>query len=309
MTEEKKIIQNQKHLTSFDLKTELLIEALFENNIVDDFNVVIKPNGLFYRKFSKDKMNIALDPNNSDVLNIDISRDGFYDILPESFTHNFRHSGSTTNPVEEFKIRKKEEKEARHFFNPIENELFRFRHSIEKNESAFFLNLRANGLVDIIKSILVFEKNIPDTLVVKMFYALLQQKENANQNIEEIILILEEILEEKVTFTSSNIKLENVNDVNEVEKDFIMGINTTLESNQEIYLKKYNFIIGPLRNSDQLNNYFENQTMHSFLNSFFNLFLPFHVQYTFEILLKKKDQKFSMEDSEYKSRLGISTIL
>ncbi|CAM3750290.1 hypothetical protein FLGE108171_13310 [Flavobacterium gelidilacus] len=309
MSEEKKIIQNQRHLTSFDLKTELILEALFENNIVDDFNVVIRPNGLFFRKFSKDRMNISLDSNNSDVLNIDVSRDGFYDVLPESFSHNFRQSGSTTNPVEEFKIRKKEEKEARHFFNPIENELFRFRHAIEKNESDFFLNLRANGLVDIIKSILVFEKNIPDTLVVKMFYALLQQKENANQNIEEIILILEEIIEEKVTFTSSNIKLENVSDVNEVEKDFIMGINTTLESNQEIYLKKYNFIIGPLKNSNNLNSYFENQTMHSFLNSFFNLFLPFHVQYTFEVLLKKKDQKFSIDDQKFKSRLGISTIL
>lgn len=309
MSEEKKIIQNQRHLTSFDLKTELILEALFENNIVDDFNVVIRPNGLFFRKFSKDRMNISLDFNNSDVLNIDISRDGFYDVLPESFSHNFRQSGSTTNPVEEFKIRKKEEKEARHFFNPIENELFRFRHAIEKNESDFFLNLRANGLVDIIKSILVFERNIPDTLVVKMFYALLQQKENANQNIEEIILILEEIIEEKVTFTSSNIKLENVSDVNEVEKDFIMGINTTLESNQEIYLKKYNFIIGPLKNSNNLNSYFENQTMHSFLNSFFNLFLPFHVQYTFEVLLKKKDQKFSIDDQKFKSRLGISTIL
>ena len=261
MSEEKKIIKNQRHLTSFDLKTELILEALFENNIIDDFNVVIKPNGLFYRKFSKDRMNISLDSNNSDVLNIDISRDGFYDVLPESFSHNFRQSGSTTNPVEEFKIRKKEEKEARHFFNPIENELFRFRHAIEKNESNFFLNLRANGLVDIIKSILVFEKNIPDTLVVKMFYALLQQKENANQNIEEIIL------------------------------------------------KKYNFIIGPLKNSNNLSNYFENQTMHSFLNSFFNLFLPFHVQYTFEVLLKKKDQKFSMDDQKFKARLGISTIL
>lgn len=309
MSKEKKIIQNQRHLTSFDLKTELILEALFENNIIDDFDVVIKPNGLFYRRFSKDKMNISLDPNNSDILNIDVSRDGFYDVLPESFTHNFRQSGSTSNPVEEFKIRKKEEKEARHFFNPIENELFRFRHAIEKNESDFFLKLRANGLVDIIKSILVYEKNIPDTLVVKMFYALLQQKENANQNIEEIILILEEIIGEKVTFTSRNIKLENVSDVNEEENDFIMGINTTLESNQEIYLKKYNFIVGPLKNSNELNNYFKNQTMHSFLNSFFNLFLPFHVQYSYEILLKKKDQKFAMDNNEYKSRLGISTIL
>lgn len=309
MTIEKKIIQNQRNLTSFDIKTELILQALFESNMIDDFNVVIKPNGLFYRKFSKDKMNISSDVHDADILNIDISRDGFYDVLPESFTHNFRQSGSTTNPVEEFKIRKKEEKEARHFFNPIENELFRFRHAIEKNESDFFLKLRANGLVDIIKSILVFEKNIPDLLVVKMFYALVQQKENANQSIEEIILILEEILEEKVTFTSSNIKLENVSDVNEVEKDFIMGINTTLESNEEIYLKKYNFIVGPLKNSDHLNSYFENQTMHSFLNSFFNLFLPFHVQYTYEILLKRKDQKFLMDNNEYKSRLGISTIL
>lgn len=309
MSVKKEIIENQRHLTSFDLKTELILEALFQNGIIEDFNVVIKPNGLFYRKFSKDKMNISLDSNNSEVLNIDISRDGFYDVLPESFSHNFRQSGSTSNPVEEFKIRKKEEKEARYFFNPIENELFRFRHAIEKNESDFFLNLRANGLVDIIKSILVFENNIPQDLVVKMFYALLQQKENANQNIEEIILILEEIIEEKVTFTSNNIKLENVSDVNEVEKEFVMGVNTTLESNQEIYLKKYNFIIGPLKNSNQLNNYFENQTMYSFLNSFFNLFLPFHVQYTFEVLLKGEDQKFSMDDQKFKSRLGISTIL
>lgn len=309
MTTKRKIIEDQRHLTSFDVKIEVLLDALFKENIADDLDVIIKPKGLFYRKFSKDKMNIALDHNNSDLLNIEVSRDGFYDILPESFTHNFRQSGSNSNPVEEFKIRKKEEKEARHFFNPIENELFRFRYAIEKNESDFFLNLKANGLVDIIKSVLVFEKNIPDPLIVKMFYALLQQKENSNQNIEEIIKILEEIIEEKVTFTSNNIKLENVSDVNEAEKDFIMGINTTLESNQEIYLKKYSFVIGPLKNSSDLNNYFQNQTMHSFLNSFFNLFLPFHVQYNFEILLNKEDQMFSMDSSEFKTRLGISTIL
>ncbi|MFD2908221.1 hypothetical protein ACFSX9_05685 [Flavobacterium ardleyense] len=309
MTTKRKIIEDQRHLTPFDIKTELILDALFKDNIADDFDVIIKPKGLFYRKYSKDRLNIALDHNDSDLLNIEISRDGFYDILPESFSHNFRQSGGSSNPVEEFKIRKKEEKEARYFFNPIENELFRFRLAIEKNEADFFLNLRADGLVDIIKSILVFEKNIPDKLIVKMFYALLQQKENSNQNIEEIILILQEIIEEKVTFTSNNIKLENVSDVNETEKDFIMGINTTLESNHEIYLKKYNFILGPLKNSNDLNKYFKNQTMHSFLNSFFNLFLPFHVQYNFEVLLNEEDQKFSMDSSEYKTRLGISTIL
>ncbi len=307
MSKEKYFINNQKNLTPFDLRVELLLESLLKNKI-DDSNIVFRNNGLFYRKFSKDKMQISTDPNDSDILNIDISRDGFYDILPESVSHNYSNTDSN-NPVQEFKTRKKEEKEARHFFNPIENELFRFKHAIEQNESLFFSSLNANGIVDIIKTILVFKKNIPDTLVVKMFYALLQQKENSKQDITEIVSILDQIIEEKITYTVTNIKLEHLSDDNEKSDDFIMGINTTLESYEEIFLKKYTFKVGPLKNSNTLTNYFENGVMESFLNNFFNLFLPFHVQYAFEMVLKKKDEQFSMEEQEFKSRLGISTIL
>ncbi|WP_445456856.1 hypothetical protein [Flavobacterium sp. HNIBRBA15423] len=308
MSKKKTFIENQRNLTPFDLRTELLLDSLLQNKI-DDFNIVIKPNGLFYRKFSKDKMSINRDSIDTDILNIEISRDGFYDILPESISHNYRNSDSFSNPVEEFKTRKKEEKEARNFFNPIENELFRFKYAIEKNESSFFSNLNANGIVDIIKTILVFEENIPDKLVVKMFYALLQLKDNSNQNIDEIVSILEQIINEKVTYKTSYIKLENVNDNVDESNDLIMGINTTLESSERIFLKKYNFIIGPLKKSEELSKYFQNQLMESFLNNFFNLFLPFHVQYSFEVTLNKKDQAFSMDEKQYKSRLGISTIL
>lgn len=308
MTEEQTFIDNQKKLTPFDLRAELLLESLLENNI-DDLNIVLRSNGLFYRKFSKDKMSISYDLIDKEILNIDISRDGFYDVLPESISHNFRNSNKGNNPVEEFKARKREEKEARHFFNPIENELFRFRHSIEKNESHFFSNLSANGIVDIIKTILVFKQNIPDDLVVKMFYAILQQKDNSNQNIDGIVNTLEQILEEKVTYKTKNIQLESLIDNIEESNDFIMGINTTLESNEEIYLKKYSFTIGPLKNSENLNHYFKNEVMDSFLNNFFNLFLPFHVQYDFDLILNKENQLFLMDDKQYKSRLGISTIL
>ena len=308
MSKEKLFITNQRHLTPFDLKVELLVDSLLQNQI-DDFNIVLSPKGLFYRKFSKDKMKITTDANDSDILNIDISRDGIYDILPESISHNFVGTDTNRSPLDEFKTRKKEEKEARHFFNPIENEFFRFRHSIEQNESNFFSSLNANGIVDIIRTILVFSQPIPDTLVVKMFYALLQQKENAKQDITEIVSILETIIEEKVNFTSENIKLERLSDKNEDANDLIMGINTTLESSEEIFLKKYHFTIGPLKKSNDLKDYFKNEVMDSFLNNFFNLFLPFHFQYTYNVTLKKKDQEFSMDEKEFKSRLGISTIL
>ena len=300
--------ENFKHLTTFDLRAELLFDMLLKNKN-DDLNIVLKPNGVFFRKYSKDTMNVATDVNDYDVLNIDISRDGFYDILPESITHNYRNRDQRNDASQEFKIRKKEEKEARHFYSPLENELFRFRHQIEKYESDFFSKISTNGIADIIRMILGVEDNIPDLLAVKMFYALMKQKGNAGQSVEDISLILEKILGEKVSFTSKNIRLENANDIEEGSGDMIMGITTTLQSSQEIFLKKYNFNIGPLKNPDNLPNYFDQQVLQNFLNTFFNLFLPFQVQYSFEIQLNAEDEVFSMDDTIYKSRLGISTVI
>lgn len=300
--------ENYRRLAPFDLRAELLFEALQKAKI-DDLDIVLKPNGVFFRKYSKDTMNISTDVNDSDILIIDLSRDGFYDILPESITHNYRNRDQRNDAVQEFKIRKKEEKEARHFYNPLENEFFRFRHQIEKYESDFFSKLSTNGIADIIRMILGIESNMPDILTVKMFYALMKQKGNAGQNVADIAVILEKIVGEKVDFTSKNIRLENGHDVEQKGTEMIMGITTTLESHQEIFLKKYNFIIGPLQNPDNLPNYFDEQILQNFLNTFFNLFLPFQVQFSFEIHLNPEDELFAMDETIYKSRLGISTVI
>src|SRR5688572_20646719 len=98
---------NYRRLAPFDVRVEVLFEALLKNNIRDT-NIIVKPNGLFYRKFSKDLMSITQDANNADVLNITLSRDGFYDILPESITHNYRGRDLREDPVQDFKSRKKE---------------------------------------------------------------------------------------------------------------------------------------------------------------------------------------------------------
>jgi hypothetical protein len=301
-------IKKHRQQTSFDLRAELLFDAII-NHDVDDLDVILKYNGLFYRNYSKDKMNISQDLINPDVINIDLSRDGFYDVLPENITHNNRNNSQKDDPVQEFKNRKKEEKEARHFFSPLENEFFRFRHSIENYESDFFSKISANGIVDIIKIILAVENTIPDLLVVKMYYALLKHNENPVQSIDNIVATLENILDEKITYTTSNIKLEQVHDVFEKSDDFVLGINSTLESNQNIFLKKYHFSIGPLKNSSDLEDFFQNHVMETFVTTFFNLFLPFHLQFSFDVLLNKEDELFAMDETNYKSRLGISTVL
>lgn len=300
---------NYRKLTRFDVRVEVLFEALIKND-TRDANIVIKPNGLFYRKFSKDLMSIIQDVNNPDVLNISVSRDGIYDILPESITHNYRGRDLREDPVQDFKSRKKEEKEARHFFNPLENEFFRFRHSIEKFESDFFASLSTSGVADIIKTILGVEKELPDFFLVKMFYALMKQKSNPKSKMRDLCDILENIMGEHVYFTSSHIELEHVFDIEEKQEDMIMGINTTLASSDRIFLKKYHFNVGPLKNPDNLPLYFGGQVLENFLTTFFNLFIPFHSQFSFQLHLNPEDEQFAMDDSTvYKSRLGISTVL
>lgn len=308
MKKDTSIITNHRHLTSFDLKSEIIFNALLESDISDS-NIVIKSNGLFYRNFRKDKMNIDYDAINKDVVNIEISRDGFYDILPESIFHDYRNRNQGNNPVEEFKNRKKEEKEARHFFNPLENEFFRFRHLIESFESKFFSKLNSNEIADIIRTILAVDERIADKLIVKLFYALLKQNQSNDQSIEKVVTILENMIQEEVNYTSSYIKLDYGYDVNSKSSDLLLGVNTTLESNERIYLKKYNFSVGPLKESENLKYFFQNQSMEIFITTFFNLFLPFHIQFSFDIKLNPDDEKFAIEEDSYKSRLGISTTI
>jgi hypothetical protein len=301
--------KNFRHLTPFDLKAEVLFDALLKDHI-QDLDIVLNARGLFFRKYNKDIMNIIQDVNDPDILNVETSRDSFYDILPESITHNYKNRDYREDAVQEFKTRKKEEKEARHFFNPLENELFRFRHAVEKYESDFFSAINTNGIADIIRMILGVEKPMPDALLVKMFYALMKQKDSSAQDIANICTILENILGENVTYISKNIKLDHVFDIAEEPEDMIMGINTTLASSEYIFLKRYHFTVGPLQNPQNLPLYFSNQVLENFLNTFFNLFIPFQLQYSFEIQLNHDDELFAMDDTmNYKSRLGISTVL
>jgi len=301
-------VVNHKSYGDSDLKAEIVYLALLANQSSYDINVNYK--GAFYRGFRKDKMDINFDLVKKDRINLDISRNGFYDILPESFAHNNLEKIKGIDPTDEFKLRKKEEKETRNFFNPLENEFFQTLTEIENHESQFMSSLNANQLASIIREILAVESNlIPNKYVVKMFFHLLKFNDAKAQNIETICEILEDIIEEEVKFRITNQEINDSKSNQETECFSILGMNTTLTSSQKSYLKKIRFEIGPLKNSEMVEDFFEEKKINQFLNSFFNLFLPLHISYEYEIGLNLDDTKFEMGGANYKSRLGISTMI
>lgn len=180
---------------------------------------------------------------------------------------------------------------------------------MEKYESDFFRDINAYGLADVIRMILGVSEKVPDELLVRMYFLLMRQKNFVSRNVEDVRKGLESIIDEKVKIVTKNVKLEQVFDPYEKTEDMLLGINTTLESNEEIFLKKYHFSIGPLKDSKKLIEYVNKGQMESFLDAFFHLFLPCQVQFSYQLMLNEEDQRFRLDETLYQSRLGISTVI
>lgn len=291
------------------MRSEVLLDILL-NEGIDDANLKFLFDGTFYRKFNSDVMRVESDPNDGELMNIHLSRDGFYNVLPEGVTHDYRNEYKKTDPVSAYKKRKREEAQAKHFYGPLENELLRFKQQVEANESEFFQNISTHGNADIIRMILGIKEDVPDAIIVKLFALLMQQKSFVSNDINNIKRALASIIGEKVSVTTKNIKLAQNTDIVTNNEEHTLNTTFTLESNNEIFLKKHHFIIGPLHSSSRLLDYICNGSMKKFLAIFFNLFLPYYAQYSYQVNLSSKDEQFDINNEIiYKSRLGISTVL
>jgi hypothetical protein len=123
-----------------DLRMEVVVTDLLKSGYtLDDF--FIQPIGIFKRRFNKDISSVKrVELNNgSEIYNIQVNREGFYDMLPQGLFHN--PPGKGTKPfkkasemAEEVKLRKAEERQTRDFFAIYEMELYQQRLAVEWNE-------------------------------------------------------------------------------------------------------------------------------------------------------------------------------
>ena len=124
--------QSKSHIW---LKAEALCAALLEHGYAFD-DLILKRLGTFKRSFSNDIEAVSARADNTEGrLEISLNRDSLYDRLPEGLFHQPRGKGSgaaVTEMVKEFRRYREEEKEARKFFQPIEQEIFRYSVAVEE---------------------------------------------------------------------------------------------------------------------------------------------------------------------------------
>ena len=127
------------------LTLERYVDELLAATDSDTWPVLISPQGTFRRSYQADILAVTPPVGQTETIRIDVAREGLYDMLPEGMFHESPPGGAgidTEAAVQEVEQNRREEREARRFFLPLEQEFYRQKIALEHQEHAFFQSAR-----------------------------------------------------------------------------------------------------------------------------------------------------------------------
>ena len=285
-----------------NVKAEAIIAELQKNTSIKDEDLVIENKSTFRRSHRRDIINIgSIDEG---ILNINLSRNGLYDHLPEGLFHSKDTSKGRIAYPELRKSYKKEEQEARHFFSPLENEFFYQKLKIENKEQDLFnnfINLEDEFLIDFWK----VDSSIPKKYLSKLI-KLLPFAYKIAGDLELTRLCLEEVL-------NLNVKILKKYSPNTIDSrisnndDNHLGTNFTLTNDQDTISQPFlNVEIGPIQESS-IEEFIKKDGVTKFLNVFYNYFFPVEVE--IKTTYKVNHQDGFLLNREKEPIIGLSTVI
>ncbi len=272
-------IQSSEHIAEtinrchYNLKAETIVALIKEPNQI---KTQINYTSCFNRSYRKDLYNTRYDKD-KDVLDISISRNGFYDMLPEGLFHedtvNNERNISISNLISSHKKQKKEEADARLFFNPFENHLFQFLVQIEKKEKSLLNN--SHEFQNFFKDFWDMPLWIQDE---EFFYLLriLPHNKQIKGNLNKTVQLLSHHLKKEITYNKTWIEFELPSlpkpHIIKLGHNFIMG-------NSSDQLPFFEFIIHDI-SDEELLKFSKGGYYYNFIKLFFDYLLPIELEYT-----------------------------
>lgn len=284
-----------------NLKAETIVAELKKNSTISNNDFKVNHLSNFRRSHRRDITKVSLSEDHK--IEFNLSRNGLYDYLPESVFH---YPSSDKNIASFQQLRytyKQEEKDARHFFSPLENEFFLQRLNIEFKEQELlseFLNLDDQFLINFWD----VDATIPRKYLVKLL-RLIPFSYKIAGDLELTRICLEHIIDEKVTFRKDYSNKDLI--VSEEQITNVLGFNFTLHSNKSQFSYPIlDIIIGPIE-INKLEYYIHKEGLNKFLNVFYEYFIPleFNLNTKFEV---SSESGITLNE-EQQPVLGFSTQL
>ena len=296
-----------------DIKAEAVAADIVENGL-DPSEIVVIPDGSFTRNYSMDVSyaEVIKSANGQKSLGLHITRDGLYDSLPESVFHDQSHESLTSghDMAKLSKKQKMEEKEARLFFLPFENEIFTHRVQIELEERKILYQFSENLFNDVYPQFWNLDRSLPKKLVSR-FVLILHLANKIVGRLDLTEKCLEVILDEHVKINVTTRKqwektLPATSVLNTpglgsctLGDDLICGAYV---SDTDPVME---FVIGPLKNT-AITDYLENGDCSRFLSCFYSYFVPMEMDAVTTVNVSNTQQQFILGDHTSNAILGFN---
>jgi hypothetical protein len=273
---------------------------------------------MFRRRYSRDiaftnkiKLNTGFE-----LVGIHVNRDSVYDTLPEGFFHQNTETNSNDSKdiSRESKRLRDEEKAARNFFLPFENEIFFQRINLELEERKILNHFSENLFDEFSPEFWKLDQSLERKYLTRMVKFLhISHKIAGNTKLTE--KCLEAILDEnvKAILTKNNTPIkgnlkEGEKDQNPVLGPAILGVDFVCGDEFMSTGYTMRFDIGPLRNSNIID-YLENGSILNFMKCFFGYFVPAGLEVNTNILVSPEKQDFTLEPLGEGAVLGYKTAI
>ncbi len=282
---------------SNDIRAEIIVNELIQNTSLTDDKIVISNEGQFTRAYRYDILGsetVEDNFDNQEYLKISLSRDSMYDTLPEGVVHGTQPSNkekSVNEMIKDHKHLKRQEAEARKFFNPFENEIFNYRVKIENIERDFLYKLNGSKPVDFFYDFWGLPNNFPPVLVSKLIQ-ILPYAYKIVGDIDLCCQFLSEIINEKVNFKTSGFK--EYNDSNEGIKlgDNRLGVDLICGNSFIDYSLNVTIEIGPILNNPYID-FINDGALKKFIDCFYEHFFPMEVEIKTMLLFDYEQEEFN----------------
>lgn len=301
-----------KQITSLkhDIRAEVIINNLLKNNDIDELQYVISKQGQFSRAFRFDVLDADVtdyDLDSTQMLKLELSRDGFYDMLPENLIHVARNDApekDVDGMIREYQIQKKQQKAGRLFFQPFENEIFSYGVEIEKFEQDLLSDLNGFLVPEMFYDFWGISRDLPSILVSK-FIRILPYAYKIVGDVELACQILSSLIEEKVIINNKGYQKYLDEEQSITLGDVRLGLELITGNSYDDYSSHFNLQIGPLENSN-FSEYIHDGAMKRFVDLFYEYFFPIEVEIETTILLSQEKEHFEFTQQQ-SSILGYNT--
>ncbi len=294
-----------------DFKSTVIAAELVDNGISSE-NIFFKNVSTFRRFISKDVASFDSIKNENDEdyqILLEINREGLYDMLPLGVVHSSSFNKPEKTPSEIFALRRQEEREARSFFSPFENEFLHRYMQLEIIEREISNNKNRQRNREIYEQLYGDSGCLSDVNVLQLIHVL-PLAEKIRNNVNLISSVLSKIFGYTIIVTSVKYfkKVNASGIIQPLLGSSILGVNTIVSDSYSVISSKFQINIVDIEPKSYLSfvNSGENSNVLHILMGYF-----FSANSEIEIILSvtKKDKKIQISDNEEFCFLGFNSYI